>query len=109
MPVEVLDQVRNSDFWPVMEAIAPTIAYDGRIMETTMSGRPLPKDRWAAVTVPTLVMHGKGTFPAIITAAHALEELLPTATLKAVDGENHGAPADVLAAALREFAHTDAR
>ena len=33
-----------------MEAVAPTIAYDGRIMGTTMSGVPLPCDRWAAVT-----------------------------------------------------------
>jgi len=103
MPAEMLDQVRNSDFWPVMEAVAPTISYDGRIMGTTMSGNPLPMDRWTAVTVPTLVMYGKGTFPSIIPAAHALADLLPTATLKAVDGENHGAPADVIAAALREF------
>jgi pimeloyl-ACP methyl ester carboxylesterase len=69
MPPEALDGLRESDFWPVMEAVAPTIAYDGRIMGSTMSGGPLPRDRWAAVAVPTLVMHGKGTFPSIIPAA----------------------------------------
>jgi pimeloyl-ACP methyl ester carboxylesterase len=88
-----------------MEAVAPTIAYDGRIMGTTMSGAPLPRERWAAVTIPTLVMHGTGTFPFIITGAQALAELLPTATLQAVKGEQHSAPADVLASALRGFAH----
>jgi pimeloyl-ACP methyl ester carboxylesterase len=70
-----------------------------------MSGAPLPRDRWAAVTLPTLVMHGAGTFPFIVTAAQALAELLPTATLQAVKGEQHSAPADVLASALRDFAH----
>jgi pimeloyl-ACP methyl ester carboxylesterase len=62
MPQEVVAGVRQSEFWPVIEAVAPTIAYDGRIMGTTMSGAPLPRDRWAAVAVPTLVLYGTGTF-----------------------------------------------
>jgi pimeloyl-ACP methyl ester carboxylesterase len=103
MPPEAAAGVRQSDFWPTMEAVAPTIAYDGRIMGTTMSGAPLPRDRWAAITVPTLVMHGTGTFPFIIKAAEALAELLPTATLRPVKGEMHDASAEVLAAALRDF------
>jgi pimeloyl-ACP methyl ester carboxylesterase len=103
MPVEMVDQMRRSDFWPVMEQVAPTIAYDGRIMGSTMSGAPLPTDRWAAVDVPTLVMHGTGTFPYIVAGSRALAELLHTATLRAVPGEQHSAPADVLAAAVREF------
>jgi pimeloyl-ACP methyl ester carboxylesterase len=100
-----VEALRKSEFWPIMEAVAPTIAYDGRIMGTTMSGNPLPRDRWAAVTVPTLVMYGRGTFPSIIPAAKALAELLPAATLLPVEGENHDAPDHVLAAALRDFAH----
>lgn len=105
MPHEFVDGIRRSDFWPIMEAVAPTIAYDGRIMGTTMSGAALPRGRWAAVTVPTLVMHGTGTFPFINAGTRALAELLPTATLQAVEGEQHNAAADVLAAALRDFAH----
>jgi len=102
-PPEAVDGIRQSDFWPVMEAVAPTIAYDGRIMGTTMSGNPLPRDRWATVTVPALVMHGTGTFPSIISGARALADLLPTATLLPVEGEQHSAPAPVLATALRGF------
>ncbi len=104
LPAEAVDGIRHSEFWPVMEAVAPTIAYDGRIMGTTMSGAPLPRDRWAAVTVPILVMHGTGTFPFIIAGAQALAGLLPAATLLAVTGEQHSAPAEVLASALRDFA-----
>ncbi|WP_116947420.1 alpha/beta fold hydrolase [Jiangella endophytica] len=101
-PADV-EGLRQSDFWPVMLGIAPTIAYDGRIMGTTMSGNPLPADRWASIDVPVLVMHGIDTWPTLIPGPRAVAELLPTATLKPVPGENHGTTADVLAPALREF------
>lgn len=102
LPADAVAGLRQSPFWPTMEAVAPTIAYDGRIMGTTMSGAPLPRDRWAAVTVPTLVMYGNGTEPWLITAAHALADLLPAASLQAVPGQQHSATADVLAPALRQ-------
>lgn len=100
---EQVEELRKADFWPVMEAVAPTLSYDGRIMGSTMSGNPLPKDRWAAVTVPTLVMHGTDTFPGLVPGARALGELLPNATVREVDGQQHSAPAHVLAAELRAF------
>ncbi|TDD73106.1 alpha/beta hydrolase [Jiangella aurantiaca] len=100
---EDVEGLKQSDFWPVMLGIAPTIAYDGRIMGTTMSGNPLPADRWASIDVPVLVMHGIDTWPTLIPGPRALAELLPTATLKPVPGENHGTTADVLAPALRAF------
>lgn len=104
MPAEAVPGMRQSPFWPALEAVAHTIAYDGRIMGTTMSGAPLPRDRWAAVTVPILVMHGDATEPWLIAAARALAELLPTASLQAVEGQQHSAAADALAPALRRFA-----
>jgi pimeloyl-ACP methyl ester carboxylesterase len=107
VPAEAVAGIRQSPFWAALEAVAPTIAYDGRIMGTTMSGAPLPRDRWAAVTVPVLVMHGNGTEPWLITAAHAAADLLPGASLQAVQGEQHSAAADVLAPALRQFARGD--
>lgn len=104
VPAEAVPGMRQSPFWPALEAVAHTIAYDGRIMGTTMSGAPLPRDRWAAVTLPILVMHGTGTEPRLIAAARALAELLSTASLQAVEGQQHSAAADVLAPALRRFA-----
>jgi pimeloyl-ACP methyl ester carboxylesterase len=104
LPAEAVAGMRQSPFWPALEAVAPTIAYDGRIVGTTMSGAPLPADRWAAISVPVLVMYGRGTAPWLISGARALADLLPTATLEAVDGEQHSVPADVLAPALRRFA-----
>ena len=104
MPAEFVDGMRQSPFWPALEEVAPTIAYDGRIMGSTMSGAPLPADRWAAVSVPVLVMYGRGTEPWLIAASRALADLLPTATLQAVDGAQHSVAADILAPALRQFA-----
>jgi len=104
MPAGALAGLRQSPFWPALEGVAPTIAYDGRIMGSTMSGRPLPADRWAAVSVPTLVMYGRGTEPWLIAAARALAGLLPTASLRAVEGAQHNAEPEVLAPELRQFA-----
>jgi pimeloyl-ACP methyl ester carboxylesterase len=104
LPAGVVAGMRQSPFWPTLEAVARTIAYDGRIMGTTMSGAPLPTDRWAALTVPTLIMYGKGTEPWLITAARALANVLPTASLQGVDGAQHSVAAEALAPALQRFA-----
>lgn len=100
---EDVEGLKQSDFWPVMLGIAPTIAYDGRIMGTTMSGNPLPTDRWSSIDVPVLVMHGIDTWPTLIPGPRALAELLPTATFKPVPGENHATTPDVLAPVLRDL------
>jgi pimeloyl-ACP methyl ester carboxylesterase len=107
LPPEFLPGIRQSPMWPGLEAVAHTISYDGRFMQDVMRGQALPTDRWSAVKVPTLVLYGRGTAPSLISAAKALAELLPTATLQDVDGEQHDVPADVLAPILREFANAE--
>ena len=104
LPGEAIGGMRQSPFWPALEGVAHTIAYDGRIMGTTMSGAPLPTDRWASLAAPTLIMYGNGTEPWLITAALALAELLPTGSVQPVEGAQHSVAAEVLAPALREFA-----
>ena len=105
VPGDDVAGMRGSQFWPAVEAVAHTMAYDGRIMGTTMSGAPLPTDRWAAITVPVLVFHGDRTEPWLAAATAALADLLPTATALSVPGEQHGATPDVFAAAVRQFAN----
>ncbi|TDO60008.1 pimeloyl-ACP methyl ester carboxylesterase [Kribbella sp. VKM Ac-2571] len=104
MPAEAIPGMKQSPYWAPVEEIAHTISYDGRIMGTTMSGNPLPADRWADVKVPVLVLYGDQTWPALSAGAQAVAEHLPTATLKAIPGENHGTEAATLAPVLREFA-----
>lgn len=103
MPEDAVAGMRGSEFWPGLEAIAPTIAYDGRNVGDTMSGKPLRADLWSGVRVPVLVLYGRDTWPHLAAGAKAVAAHLPTATLTAVPGENHGTTAGVLAPALREF------
>ncbi|NEA34329.1 alpha/beta hydrolase [Streptomyces sp. SID13031] len=107
LPVELVGKLRQTPFWPALEEAAHTIAYDGRLMAGTMSGEALPKDRWPQVTVPALVLYGEGTEPWLVTAARAVGELLPTATVRPVTGQQHSFDPKALATALREFCRTD--
>lgn len=103
LPEEVVSGMRESEMWSGLEAIAHTIAYDGRNLGDTMSGKPLRADLWHKVDLPVLVMHGTGTWPFLIAGSQAVAGQLRTATLKPVPGENHSTTPEVLAAALREF------
>lgn len=103
MPEEMVAGMREEDWWPGLEAIAPTIAYDGRQVGDAMSGRPLHSDLWSGVDVPVLVMHGIDTWPAMAAGARAVADHLPTATLEPVPGQEHSTAPEVLAAALRAF------
>jgi pimeloyl-ACP methyl ester carboxylesterase len=107
LPAEFVPGIKQSPMWPGLEAVAHTISYDGRVMQDVMRGQPLPTDRWNAVTTPVLVLYGQGTAPSLISAAKALAELLPTATLQGVDGEQHDVAADVLAPVLQQFAKAE--
>ncbi|NIK55215.1 alpha/beta fold hydrolase [Kribbella shirazensis] len=103
VPPEAVEGMKQSPYWAPVEEIAHTIAYDGRIMGTTMSGNPLPEDRWADVKVPVLVLYGDQTWPALSAGAQAVAAHLPAATLRAIPGENHSTEAATLAPVLREF------
>jgi alpha-beta hydrolase superfamily lysophospholipase len=41
-----------------LESVAHTLPYDGAIVKENQRGTPLPRDRWAGVTVPALVLDG---------------------------------------------------
>ncbi|MFE5337774.1 alpha/beta fold hydrolase [Isoptericola sp. NPDC056573] len=105
LPPDMVAEVRQDpETWSALEAVAPTIAYDGRQVGDAMSGRPLRPDLWDRVDVPVLVMHGTGTWPFLASAARAISAHLPTATLRPVPGEDHTTTPEVLAAELRAFA-----
>lgn len=105
LPSDMVDGLRqDAATWSVLEAVAPTLAYDGRQVGDAMSGRPLQPDLWDRVDVPVLVMHGTGTWPFLASASRAISAHLPTATLRPVPGQDHTTTPEVLAAELRAFA-----
>jgi pimeloyl-ACP methyl ester carboxylesterase len=47
VPPEMLGEMRRTPIWPAMESVAHTLAYDGRIMGETMSGRTSALEEFA--------------------------------------------------------------
>jgi pimeloyl-ACP methyl ester carboxylesterase len=103
VPAEMVAQMRQSPMWPGLEEVAHTIAYDGTIMGNTMRGDPLPLRKWAAVTVPTLVMDGGVSHVFMHHGAQELANILPDAQRRTLEGQDHGPADEVLTPALKEF------
>lgn len=109
MPVEVVSQMRNSPMWPALEAVAPTLVYDGTIMGDTMYGSPLSLRKWASVPVPTLVMDGtvflgrEEGHEFLRHAAQEITNILPNAQHRTLEGQDHGPADEVLVPVLVEF------
>jgi pimeloyl-ACP methyl ester carboxylesterase len=68
-----------------------------------MEGKPLKAERWAAETVPTLVLDGSASPEWIRNSARKLAEVLPSATHKTLEGQAHNAAPDAIAPELERF------
>jgi len=95
--------MKSDPSWAGMENVAHTLPYDGTIMGSTMAGKPLPRGRWDAATMPTLVMAGGNSPVFFHNAAKELVELLPNAEYRTLPGQTHGVESEALAPVLVEF------
>lgn len=86
-----------------MEKLAHTLAYDGAIMYDTMSGKPLPTERWASATAPTFVMDAEQSGAFFHHTAQALVDLLPDARRRTLAGQDHAVAPESLVPVLVEF------
>jgi pimeloyl-ACP methyl ester carboxylesterase len=109
IPAEFVAGMKAAPIWPALEPIAPTLAYDGRIMADTMTGRPLPRDRWSSAAVPTLVMYGGATESWLESAARAVSDLIPQADVRDLPDQTHDVAAEALAPALAAFLNDEKR
>jgi pimeloyl-ACP methyl ester carboxylesterase len=101
MPAEQIDAMRQAPFWPSMEAVAPTLAYDhAGVMGPDPS---VPVQRAAQVDVPALVMYGTDSPPFMAATATTLSKAFPQAELRTLDGQNHDVDPAVLAPVLTAF------
>ena len=85
----------------MLEAIAPTLAYD----HTAILGEDssIPIERAASVRVPALVMNGGASYAFMYETARALSKAMPHAQLRTLEGQTHEVDPKVLAQALVEF------
>jgi Alpha/beta hydrolase family len=103
VPDAVIARTRESPAWAGLTAMAPTIAYDNRVMGDTMSGDPSALSRWSSVAIPTLVLAGGASPPFMRSGAATLTAVVPAAAMQVLDGQTHGAAPDVLVPVLLDF------
>jgi hypothetical protein len=70
--------------WSKLKSVAPTLSNDAAVMGDTQSGRPLPAERWNAVTAPTLVIAGGKSPEWMQNGTRALAAMLPSAERRGV-------------------------
>lgn len=101
IPADRIDGMRRASTWPVLEALAPTLAYD----HTAMLGKDasVPAERASTVTVPTLVMSGGASYPFMRETARTLSQAIPDAQLRTLEDQTHEVNLGVLAPVLIEF------
>jgi pimeloyl-ACP methyl ester carboxylesterase len=100
-PAEQIDGMREQDFWPTMAALGPTLAYD----HTAILGEEdaVPAERAARLPVPALVMYGTASFPFMADTARTLQQAIPHAELRPLEGQDHNVSPAALAPVLLEF------
>lgn len=87
---------RRSQYWPGVEALAHTLAYDAACYG------PPPVDRLATVTQPTLVLTGGGA-EFFELAADAIAAAVPGAERVVLEGQGHVADPKAVATVLGRF------
>jgi pimeloyl-ACP methyl ester carboxylesterase len=100
VPAEQIEGMRHAPMWPVLEAVAPTLAYDAAILG---ADRAVPVERAASVRTPALVMNGGASYPFMRDAALALAGAIPAGRHLELAGQPHDVSLEVLAPVLIEF------
>jgi pimeloyl-ACP methyl ester carboxylesterase len=105
-PEESIAGARSAPFWPSVEALAHTLAYDAACLG---DGQP-PTSRLATITQPTLVATGDahpadaaGWVQALDPAADAIAASIPHAERQTFEGQGHLADPKAIAPLLERF------
>ncbi len=88
---------------PGMLAVAPTMPYDHAVMGEIEREGVIPADLVRTIEAPTLVLAGTASPAFFMETATRLAELLPDGRLLTLEGQDHGAPAEVVAPAVSAF------
>jgi pimeloyl-ACP methyl ester carboxylesterase len=100
MPAEMAEAAGND---PGMRAVAPTMPYDFEVMGNFDRGGTIPHELVRAIHMPTLVLAGRASPEFFRVTAAEIAEHLPNGTYRVLEGQGHGAPADVVAPVVVEF------
>jgi pimeloyl-ACP methyl ester carboxylesterase len=107
IPEEMLAGMRQAPFWPMMEAVAPSLVNDA----TIMFGRNFTpqKELLERITMPVLALSGDvDMLPGVDTsffrkAARAIADMVLHGKYQVLKGQNHDVKAEVIAPVVSEF------
>jgi pimeloyl-ACP methyl ester carboxylesterase len=104
-PPEVLEGIRKSPDWKIMEGVEHTLAYDYAVL----GDGAVPIEIAKAATMPALVMDGSKSFDFMHDAAETLGKVMPHAERKPLKNQTHEVSPDAIAPVLVEFFNSAAR
>ena len=99
LPSEAIAGMRHSPGWPIMEKLAPTLAYDNAAMGDTL----VPVDIAARVKVPSLCLAGGASPEFLRYGATTLASVIPGASFAILEDQTHDVSAEVIAPHLTRF------
>lgn len=106
VPAEMIAGMRQSPVWPAFESIAPTLRYDGTIVDNPQEGQSLPSAFAAqlnSLKLPALVMAGGASPDWMRNTAQAIAKAIPGAQYRTIAGQTHELQSDAVAPILIEF------
>jgi pimeloyl-ACP methyl ester carboxylesterase len=103
LPVAIVGLMPLTPAWSKLKGVANTLPYDAELVADNQQGRPLPATRWAAVTVPTIVIAGGKSPIGMRNAMDALADVLPDTQHRTLPGQTHIVKAKALAPVLADF------
>jgi pimeloyl-ACP methyl ester carboxylesterase len=98
-PAEVIPMMENSPMWAGLQSLTQTLPYDLAIT----GDQGVPVDDLAKITVPVLVLGGANSPDWFHRTVEATTDAIPGARLVMLDGQDHGAPPEVLGPILTGF------
>jgi len=103
VPGIIIALMRLTPAWSKLKGVAHTLVYDITLVEGNQRGKPLPRSRWASVTMPTLVADGGKSPPWMRNAMRSLADVLPNSEHRTLEGQTHMLSPKAIAPVLVEF------
>jgi len=100
-PPDQVAAMREAPFWPGLEAVAPTLAYDhARVIGPNLA---VPREMLTDVDVPVLAVCGSGSYPYMCATARTIGHSVRHGTWRTLAGQTHAVEPAAIAPLLIEF------
>ena len=109
MPAQMVAGARQSAAWPGLERIAPTLAYDSRVMGDPDDGAAIPLELLERLQMPVLVLAGGSVPDWMKQAAARVAELVGDGRYAEIPGAEHAAEPKKYVSLVASFFDEQAR